>query len=137
MNENHLKVELAKSWISLAHLLIILAGFLFATAGIMYTSHLDSILGASSILNSAFDINNNCLKTSERSGDAELAKICYAYINGSFGFINLLSNTAIQDVVLWRYLTILGLFISLLSALSFLKGRNELKKLETKVTQNS
>jgi hypothetical protein len=92
--ETEIKIEQAKSYFSLAQLLMILAGFLLASAGIAWTNTLTAIdmgnkLNEQAINNMEFDVNYSLQLVSLSKQLNKLGQTQIDYLNtyGKFGII--------------------------------------------------
>jgi hypothetical protein len=61
----NLQIEDAKTWFALAQILIILAGFMFASAGISLTNSINLIKSEIDIVNKAVEISDNSINNAK------------------------------------------------------------------------
>ena len=110
------KTELAKSWIKLAEILIILAGFLFAGGGIAYSNTIETLGQGMDMLEKTQII---CLDKLLSEGN------CETYIN----MTTMVLGMTTTQTKLWKAMMWVGGIVVLMSMISFSIGQHSLQKL--------
>ncbi len=124
MNEKlQIELENAKSFFVLAQLLIVLAGFLFATGGIAYQSNLKTLemlhQNTENIL-STFYMSNN---TGFVGGPLK------NYLEAKFKYGESLYEFSKTQLELWKLLFVFGVMVTLFSILYWFIGKRKIKTL--------
>ena len=109
INQQKIDIELAKSWFIFAQLMIIFAGFLFASGGIIYGVTFDNF-------NKAMDTQLN----SDNSSNQTLIE----------GTIQVYGDLANSNFKLYRLALISGFVFVIFGIALWMKGNKELKKLK-------
>src|SRR3989344_6575930 len=128
-----IKIEIAKSWFNLSQIFIILAGFMYASAGITYqaVSNTNGNLNqmAYSIYNEAFNSNLEISKIQD-------SKLQIFYQNYSQGLINSMLSIYTEEqkfgkkiLSIYLYNWIIACIFTAISIFLYFKGKRELSKL--------
>jgi len=111
------QIELAKSWFTLAQISIILAGFFFASAGIMLTN-------AQNTMNFGIDLAERA-----SSKDCSIINNVSSYQNLTIGSLNYVGESVWANLNLFKiYFILAGVFV-IISFVLWTIGYHKLKKL--------
>ena len=111
------KIELAKSWFVAAQICIILAGFLFASAGILLTNSQNTM---------NFGLDKVGQVTVQDCGSLENVT---NYQDVTIGILDYIQETVESNLKIYKKLEWWGLGLIIASAVFFIIGRRELKKI--------
>jgi len=111
------KIELAKSWFVFSQLSMILAGFLFASAGIVITN-------AQTTMNFGLD------KLGEITNvDCDEIENVSNYQEVHIGILDYVGESVSSSINIYRNFFILGIVLTFISVVSFVIGKIKLQKI--------
>ena len=112
------KIELAKSWFIAAQLSIILAGFMFASAGIILSNTANTM---------NWGLNKVTEVATQNCEDLENVTNYQTIMIGSLDYVQ---ESVESNLKVYKNLSKYGLWLIILSVIFFMVGRHRLKKIK-------
>ena len=121
------QIELAKSWFVLSQLSMILAGFLFASAGIAWTSSINT-------LNTAIPLTNDFIKNSNCINNFNLSSLQLEFRNDSIQYFG--EMVTINLKIFYGFIFFAIIFV-IMAIVYWFVGYDKIKKLNSSNSQPS